>query len=277
MENRFDKYGKQLIMDLVSESKSLTSVCEKLGISTGGYSTKGLREYLEENDIDYSHFIIKKSPMTREQYEQNPKLCKKCGNPIPWEKRQNDFCNSSCSNSYNNVGIVRNPSGVNTPTKLDLVSDEDFVNIINNSYTWNEINTKLGYSSSSNQGLQNKIKNRAEKLGVELKIKTKSKKDWDKITKGELFNYCKNWQSARTQIRKLAQKVFDNCNHGYKCAICGYNKHIEIAHIKAVSEFDDNSTINEINDPNNLIGLCPNHHWEYDNGLLDITSYLETQ
>lgn len=45
-----------------------------------------------------------------------------------------------------------------------------------------------------------------------------------------------------------------------KCKICGYNKHIEVAHIKAVSEFSDSTLISEINDINNLIGLCPNHH-----------------
>ena len=30
------------------------------------------------------------------------------------------------------------------------------------------------------------------------------------------------------------------------------------------------TTIEEINNINNLIGLCPNHHWEYDNGLLEL-------
>jgi hypothetical protein len=53
--------------------------------------------------------------------------------------------------------------------------------------------------------LQNKIKDRAEFLGVELKIrKRENNKDWNKITKKELFSYYKNWQTARTQIRKLA-------------------------------------------------------------------------
>ena len=52
--------------------------------------------------------------------------------------------------------------------------------------------------------------------------------------------------------------------------ICGYSKHYEVAHIKAVADFDDNDLISEINSENNLIALCPNHHWEYDNGLLKI-------
>ena len=40
-------------------------------------------------------------------------------------------------------------------------------------------------------------------------------------------------------------------------------------------DFDDNNTIAEINDISNLIGLCPNHHWEYDNGLLDLNFYID--
>lgn len=45
---------------------------------------------------------------------------------------------------------------------------------------------------------------------------------------------------------------------------------MEIAHIKAVSEFEESSTIAEINSIDNLIALCPNHHWEYDNGIIKL-------
>lgn len=63
-------------------------------------------------------------------------------------------------------------------------------------------------------------------------------------------------------IRSLVKTTFT------KCQICGYDKHVEVAHKRAVSSFTDNSTAKEINDPSNLVGLCPNHHWEFDNGLL---------
>ena len=49
--------------------------------------------------------------MTREEYEKNPKLCKHCGKPIPWEKRNNIYCSSSCAASENNKGVIRNPKG----------------------------------------------------------------------------------------------------------------------------------------------------------------------
>lgn len=54
------------------------------------------------------------------------------------------------------------------------------------------------------------------------------------------------------------------------CANCGYNKHIEICHIKPIHTFSDDAKLKDINSPNNLIPLCPNCHWEFDNGLLKL-------
>ena len=51
-----------------------------------------------------------------------------------------------------------------------------------------------------------------------------------------------------------------NCKKEYKCFVCGYNNHVEIAHIKAVSDFDKEAELSEINNINNLVALCPNHH-----------------
>lgn len=89
-------------------------------------------------------------------------------------------------------------------------------------------------------------------------------------TKGKLFSNRTNWQSARSSIQKHARLVYFGINKEPSCEICGYNKHVEVAHKKSVSSFDDSSTILQINDIANLIGLCPNHHWEFDNGILNI-------
>jgi predicted restriction endonuclease len=83
--------------------------------------------------------------------------------------------------------------------------------------------------------------------------------------KGETFNFHSNWQSARTSIRKHAVYVFNNSSKPKVCIRCGYDKHIEVCHIKSVSEFNDETSILEINNINNLMALCPNHHWEFDN------------
>lgn len=85
------------------------------------------------------------------------------------------------------------------------------------------------------------------------------------VKKGDLFAKCKNWQSARTDIRKHAAFI---AGESTPCKNCGYEHHTEICHKKAVADFDKESTIGEINHIDNLICLCPNCHWEFDNGKL---------
>ena len=53
-------------------------------------------------------------------------------------------------------------------------------------------------------------------------------------------------------------------SHIKECQKCGYDKHVEVAHIKAISIFDENTLISVINHPSNLLVLCPNCHWEFD-------------
>lgn len=60
---------------------------------------------------------------------------------------------------------------------------------------------------------------------------------------------------ARTSIK--AKKITT-------CEKCGYDKHVEVCHIKPISEFSLNTKISEINSETNLIILCPNCHWEFD-------------
>jgi hypothetical protein len=64
----------------------------------------------------------------------------------------------------------------------------------------------------------------------------------------------------RTRARAYAKKLgLDSCEK------CGYNKHIEIAHIKGISTFEGDTLISLINSKENLMALCPNCHWEFDN------------
>ena len=90
--------------------------------------------------------------------------------------------------------------------------------------------------------------------------------DWSTITLGEARE--KRSYQANSRIRDLARAKAIKIKRFCKCAECGYDKHIEICHIKALKDFEDNTSIEVINDLTNLVGLCPNHHWEFDNGLL---------
>jgi len=55
------------------------------------------------------------------------------------------------------------------------------------------------------------------------------------------------------------------------CAVCGYSLHVELCHIKAINQFPKTALLGEVNSPFNIIQLCRNHHWEFDNGLIKIS------
>ena len=59
------------------------------------------------------------------------------------------------------------------------------------------------------------------------------------------------------------------------CANCGYDKHVELCHIKPLSEFSDDTPLSEANHRNNNVQLCRNCHWEFDNGILSIEEIKE--
>jgi len=154
-------------------------------------------------------------------------------------------------------------------SRLNNISDKDFTEVISKCKNWKSIAKSLGYSSGSAHKIHAAILERCNHLGIKPSIDYSS--PILKVTKGELFSNRKNWQSARTAIRKLADAEFKRSNKPQECAICGYNKHIEIAHIKAVSEFSDDSLISEINDISNLVALCPNHHKMLEKGLIKLS------
>lgn len=59
------------------------------------------------------YFCSKKCQMAyqtlqlKNKYDENPHYCKKCHSMIPFEKRNNIFCNNQCSASYNTIGKIR--------------------------------------------------------------------------------------------------------------------------------------------------------------------------
>ena len=91
-------------------------------------------------------------------------------------------------------------------------------------------------------------------------------KDWSTITYSEATSKRKYQKNSR--IRNLARRIYKSSDKPQCCMICGYNKHFEVCHIKSISSFPNTATISEINHIDNLIALCPNHHWELDHSNL---------
>lgn len=233
-----------------------------------------------------------RSKIMQEEYNKNPNLCACCNTPLTWEQRRNKYCSSSCAAKVNNIGVNRHlnhipesnecesTSKMNKIRKLtddeivakfrDTIktyqcSDEEFISYIQNFSSWKELYEQLGYSQSRS-GIKKQIFRRCDELG--LKYPELKDKELSIQTKEQVFDNHKNWQSARSNIRRHAQKIFMRSGIKQECLLCGYNKYIEVAHIKAVSDFDDSATVAEINDLHNLVPLCPNHHWEFDHDCL---------
>lgn len=67
------------------------------------------------------------------------------------------------------------------------------------------------------------------------------------------------------------------------CEVCAYcHNHefddiLEVHHIKGILEFDRSATIAEINNENNLVWLCPNHHKMLEMGLITVKYDSVTQ
>ena len=62
------------------------------------YVNKNLRDYTKN-----SKSLKEKEKKKEEKYYKTPKKCKECGKIIPYNKKNNNFCNNSCSAIYTNI------------------------------------------------------------------------------------------------------------------------------------------------------------------------------
>lgn len=134
----------------------------------------------------------------------------------------------------------------------------------------NEVRKKL-FCNHSCSATFNNLKREVKETVKKIKLPKTKKEKFEfilSLTKKDLIDKHEIYYKYRAVIRRHAHYVFNKHHKHQECKICGYNIHVEVCHIKSVSSFDDDILISEINSIDNLIGLCPNHHWEFDNGKL---------
>jgi len=170
---------------------------------------------------------------------------KRQGVPLSEFKRRK-FCNQHCSATHNNLKITENKKKIQFYCHCERCGETILLS-----------RTPAGYVQFS-KFCKNCI---YDKSSV------------SKSTKESLISRSCGYQSYRTAVRKNAAKVFDKSGTKKECIICGYDKHIQVCHIKSVSDFSGDSPVTEINRIENLVAMCPNHHWEYDNGLIDLSKF----
>lgn len=94
----------------------------------------------------------------------------------------------------------------------------------------------------------------------------RNKKNYGILSLSDVKQISGSRNSYDTTVRLHSRFIAKEAGLLDFCSRCGYTLCVECCHIKAVSEFPLTATLNEVNDVNNLIGLCPNHHWELDHG-----------
>lgn len=92
--------------------------------------------------------------------------------------------------------------------------------------------------------------------------------DWSQRTIGDIQKAAKYQVSA--QVRDFARQEYAKSGRPYVCHNCGYEKHVEICHIEAINRFPPETLVAVVSGIDNLIALCPNCHWEFDNDLLHL-------
>lgn len=163
-------------------------------------------------------------------YIQSPKLCKLCQIPIEYKKRFNLFCSSSHAAIWRNTNTLRTTFGpppifANNCKRCDVP-----------------------------------IKNRYRYCIACSPVKGRCKVS-DQTLKQATYSSGKS-ASAYGRIRLHAKYILKEREHA--CQHCGYSKHVEVCHIRAIKAFSADTLISEINNKSNLILLCPNCHWEHD-------------
>lgn len=208
-------------------------------------------------------------------YYSNPNYCQCCGSLIQVKKgmkvsdvKSKKFCNRSCSATYNNQVTLKD----RMKSIAESCSDEEFLVAYNASDNYVQLGMAIGYTFV-NSDVSKKLKRRISQLGLE-EYESCIRNPIEGLTKGELVRSRTNWQSWRSSIQKGARAIYRNSSKPKSCAVCGYDKTYEVAHIRSVSDFSDDALISEINHMDNLIALCPNHHWEFDHIGLDLSEYL---
>ncbi len=160
------------------------------------------------------------------------KKCEKCEKEFDQKYPEQKFCSRSCSAKVNNSKSQKR-------YKTKRCKRCDALILSKNTYCPNCIKDGIHL-----------------KGGVFLKNKTIK----DVLYQVGSNKYGVIRQHAKTVIRDRIQE----------CSNCKYSKHVEICHIKAISCFSLDTTLEIVNHPDNLVLLCPNCHWEFDRHLLKL-------
>lgn len=204
-----------------------------------------------------SLYCTSKCGATSKSVERLRYECLTCGTEVfrrETEVRGNVFCNSSCAATYNNTVAPKREKGIHyvngKKTKAPALKTKDGVCSCGKPM-WRQ-------STQCNQCRTNAMK---EKADEDYLAKTFGDFKASANNVSHIYYIYIRAGSRRIAKRRGMEKV---------CKVCGYDTYAELCHIKDISKFPDEATMAEVNSPENLVYLCPNHHKELHLGVLEL-------
>ena len=86
--------------EIVKSSHSLSEVCRQIGWSINGMYIGKVKKFVEENEIDVSHFDQQKKNRKYEVIEKDCPVCTKTFKTQKGHSREKITCSKGCSNTY---------------------------------------------------------------------------------------------------------------------------------------------------------------------------------
>lgn len=132
-----------------------------------------------------------------------------------------------------------------------------------------QTNTKWGYN-------QCPICGKKKTIVSELCRDCRNKQKREKIrhrTLGSFIDGHKYLTTKCSDIRRDARRTIEESDKEKVCAYChnhDFDQILEVHHLKGILKFDKSVTIGEINNIDNLVWLCPNHHQMLELGLITL-------
>lgn len=200
------------------------------------------------------------------------KLCLNgCGKGITKTSgKSGKFCSRSCAASYNNRRFPkRKPehecATCNTPVSaIRKYCSEQCLTIARI-----ERVSKDGHTTNSKKKYYPKCECGNTMSHRSVKCRDCVYNDYLNMTIGQLraksVRDAQVYNGIRQKSRSLAVK-----HYVMECALCGYDYHVDVCHVRALSSLPDETTVISASGVDNFVLLCRNHHWELDHGNIDI-------
>ena len=207
-------------------------------------------------------------------------VCQQCGKPIVMTKREisknrgvvKKYCSYECAHAAHNMGDIEVTCAECGKKKTMKMSEyrksKSLLFFCDNSCSasyFNKLSPKIKMSDKRICPICGGIKTSHGEMCKKCRKEDNEKRFGDTlIGKYVGFDKKKKYLTSKCgDIRKNARNVLIKEQPTCECAVCHneeFNSITEVHHIKPITEFSPDTPISVVNDKNNLVWLCPNHH-----------------